>query len=85
MRNALYIYPSHDLILELRRTFLNDSAYEDNVGPDLKIHCIFQYSIVTCLFQYSIVTCRTVPGRATSTGQGVRPGQQDYVEFTGQV
>ena len=49
---------------------------EDNEGPNLKILCIFQYSIVTC---------RTVPGRATSTSQGVRPGQQDYVEFTGQV
>ena len=38
-----------------------------------------------CNFQYSVVTCRTVPGRATSVSQGGRPGQQDFVSYTGQV
>ena len=38
-----------------------------------------------CYFQYSIVTCSTVPGRATSVSQGARPGQQDFVSYTGQV
>ena len=38
-----------------------------------------------CYFQYSIVTCRTVPGRVTSVSQGGRPGQQDFVSYTGQV
>ena len=55
---------------------ITHSAYEHKEGPNLTILSIFQYSIVTC---------RTVPGRATSTFQGVRPGQQDYVEFTGQI
>ncbi|XP_071779938.2 extracellular matrix organizing protein FRAS1 [Centroberyx gerrardi] len=38
------------------------------------------------LNQYAIVLCRTEQGSATSTsGVGSRPGQQDYVEYAGQV
>ena len=37
------------------------------------------------MFQYSIVTCGTVSGKATSVSQGTRPGQQDFVSYTGQV
>ncbi|KAG9480616.1 hypothetical protein GDO78_012204, partial [Eleutherodactylus coqui] len=38
------------------------------------------------LNQYAIVLCRTEQGTATSSsGVGSRPGQQDYVEYAGQV
>uniref|UniRef100_A0A673XCS3 Fraser extracellular matrix complex subunit 1 n=1 Tax=Salmo trutta TaxID=8032 RepID=A0A673XCS3_SALTR len=38
------------------------------------------------LNQYAIVLCRTEQGTATSTSSvGSRPGQQDYVEYAGQV
>ncbi|XP_061672611.1 extracellular matrix protein FRAS1 isoform X3 [Syngnathoides biaculeatus] len=38
------------------------------------------------LNQYAIVLCRTEQGSATSSGGvGSRPGQQDYVEYAGQV
>ncbi|XP_028271091.1 extracellular matrix organizing protein FRAS1 isoform X8 [Parambassis ranga] len=38
------------------------------------------------LNQYAIVLCRTEQGSATSTSStGSRPGQQDYVEYAGQV
>lgn len=38
------------------------------------------------LNQYAIVLCRTEQGSATSTSSvGPRPGQQDYVEYAGQV
>ncbi|KAF0034366.1 hypothetical protein F2P81_014432 [Scophthalmus maximus] len=38
------------------------------------------------LNQYAIVLCRTEQGSATSSGgAGSRPGQQDYVEYAGQV
>ncbi|KAM6954491.1 extracellular matrix organizing protein FRAS1 [Aplochiton taeniatus] len=38
------------------------------------------------LNQYAIVLCRTEQGSATSTASvGTRPGQQDYVEYAGQV
>ncbi|KAG7481357.1 hypothetical protein MATL_G00065830 [Megalops atlanticus] len=38
------------------------------------------------LNQYAIVLCRTEQGSATSTSNvGSRPGQQDYVEYAGQV
>ncbi|XP_056274598.1 extracellular matrix protein FRAS1 [Pseudoliparis swirei] len=38
------------------------------------------------LNQYAIVLCRTEQGVATSTSSvGSRPGQQDYVEYAGQV
>ncbi|KAL4623271.1 extracellular matrix protein FRAS1, partial [Arapaima gigas] len=38
------------------------------------------------LNQYSIVLCRTEQGTATSTSsRGSQPGQQDYVEYAGQV
>lgn len=38
------------------------------------------------LNQYAIVLCRTEQASATSTsGVGTRPGQQDYVEYAGQV
>ncbi|KAM7021681.1 LOW QUALITY PROTEIN: extracellular matrix organizing protein FRAS1 [Passerculus sandwichensis] len=36
------------------------------------------------LNQYSIVLCRTEQGTATA-GSGARPGEQDYVEYAGQV
>lgn len=36
------------------------------------------------LNQYSIVLCRTEQGTATA-GSGSRPGEQDYVEYAGQV
>ncbi|GAB0189453.1 extracellular matrix organizing protein FRAS1 [Grus japonensis] len=36
------------------------------------------------LNQYAIVLCRTEPGTATSSS-GSRPGEQDYVEYAGQV
>lgn len=38
------------------------------------------------LNQYAIVLCRTEQGTATSTSSiGSKPGQQDYVEYAGQV
>lgn len=38
------------------------------------------------LNQYAVVLCRTEQGSATSTSSvGRRPGQQDYVEYAGQV
>lgn len=38
------------------------------------------------LNQYAIVLCRTEQASATSSsGVGARPGQQDYVEYAGQV
>ncbi|KAA8592453.1 hypothetical protein FQN60_017908, partial [Etheostoma spectabile] len=38
------------------------------------------------LNQYAVVLCRTEQGSATSTSSvGSRPGQQDYVEYAGQV
>lgn len=38
------------------------------------------------LNQYAIVLCRTEQDSATSTSSvGSRPGQQDYVEYAGQV
>lgn len=38
------------------------------------------------LNQYAIVLCRTEQGSATSSSSvGPRPGQQDYVEYAGQV
>ncbi|XP_056136283.1 extracellular matrix protein FRAS1 [Lampris incognitus] len=38
------------------------------------------------LNQYAVVLCRTEPDTATSTASvGSRPGQQDYVEYAGQV
>lgn len=38
------------------------------------------------LNQYAIVLCRTEQGTATSTSSmGSRVGQQDYVEYAGQV
>ncbi|XP_029959982.1 extracellular matrix organizing protein FRAS1 [Salarias fasciatus] len=38
------------------------------------------------LNQYAIVLCRTEQGSASSSGSpGSRPGQQDYVEYAGQV
>ncbi|KAH3869870.1 hypothetical protein DPMN_033043, partial [Dreissena polymorpha] len=37
------------------------------------------------LKQYSMVTCATVSGTATSSEQGSRPGQQDFVQHMGQV
>lgn len=38
------------------------------------------------LNQYAVVLCRTEQGSATSTGSmGSQPGQQDYVEYAGQV
>lgn len=38
------------------------------------------------LNQYAIVLCRTEQGTATSTSSmGSRAGQQDYVEYAGQV
>ncbi|MEQ2203726.1 Extracellular matrix protein fras1, partial [Xenoophorus captivus] len=38
------------------------------------------------LNQYAIVLCRTEQGSAVSTSStGTRPGQQDYVEYAGQV
>ena len=38
------------------------------------------------LNQYAIVLCRTEQGTATSSSQvGSQPGQQDYVEYAGQV
>ena len=38
------------------------------------------------LNQYAIVLCRTEQGSATSTSSvGSSPGQQDYVEYAGQV
>lgn len=36
------------------------------------------------LNQYSIVLCRTEQGTATA-GSGSQPGEQDYVEYAGQV
>lgn len=36
------------------------------------------------LNQYSIVLCRTEQGTAAA-GSGSRPGEQDYVEYAGQV
>lgn len=36
------------------------------------------------LNQYAIVLCRTEQGTATSSS-GSRPGEQDYVEYAGQV
>lgn len=36
------------------------------------------------LNQYSIVLCRTEQGTAAA-GAGSRPGEQDYVEYAGQV
>lgn len=38
------------------------------------------------LNQYAVVLCRTEQGSATSSSSvGTRPGQQDYVEYAGQV
>ena len=38
------------------------------------------------LNQYAIVLCRTEQGTATSSSRvGSQPGQQDYVEYAGQV
>lgn len=38
------------------------------------------------LNQYAVVLCRTEQDSATSNGNvGSRPGQQDYVEYAGQV
>ena len=36
------------------------------------------------LNQYAIVLCRTEQGTATSSS-GSQPGEQDYVEYAGQV
>ncbi|KAL4240401.1 Extracellular matrix protein fras1 [Mactra antiquata] len=37
------------------------------------------------LKHYSVVTCYSQPGTATTSEQGTRPGQQDYVQYLGQV
>lgn len=38
------------------------------------------------LNQYAVVLCRSEQSSATSTSSvGTRPGQQDYVEYAGQV